>query len=162
MPGRSGLKMRRYSAPVSTFPQRSVRKNGVATTPAPVKEPLSAACVVGDFVFLLAKDGTIQNATPYLIKRIERGADGVDYALFLDSDTGWPLNQCERADPPLSNGTHAPDAGLPLTAMVSVDACPQCGCTELMNCVTYKKCPLCPWKDGPTPQEILDPREARP
>jgi hypothetical protein len=41
-------------------------------------------------------------------------------------------------------------------------ACPQCGCPDLMDCVTYRKCPVCSWKDGLTPQEILDQREARP
>ena len=35
-------------------------------------------------------------------------------------------------------------------------ACPKCDCSDLMDCVTYPKCPLCGWKDGPTVQEIRE------
>jgi hypothetical protein len=55
---------------------------------------------------------------------------------------------------PASNGQHAPS--LPLQAVPLVDAGPQCGCEDLMYCVTYRRCPLCLWKDSPAVQEILE------
>jgi len=64
--------------------------------------------------------------------------------------------------PPAPDTPRAPDRasespapGLPLNGSVTAQACPQCGCTELMDCVTYRKCPVCSWRDGPTAQEIL-------
>ena len=32
------------------------------------------------------------------------GSDGQQYARFLETDTGWPLAQCERTDPPAPVG----------------------------------------------------------
>jgi hypothetical protein len=67
-------------------------------------------------------------------------------------------------DPPQSSAlaSQPPAPGLPLNCSGTARTCPQCGCTELMDCVTYRKCPVCSWRDGPTAREILDPREARP
>jgi hypothetical protein len=78
--------------------------------------------------------------------------------------------QMRQYFPPPAQATDASPAGaqpspalrLPLKGPTPAQGCPQCGCTALLDCVTYKKCPLCPWKDGPTPQEILEQREARP
>ena len=56
---------------------------------------------VGDLVIPLAADGCQipDNGVPfpYLIRAIELGPDGQRYALFLESDTGWPLAQCRKA-----------------------------------------------------------------
>ena len=54
----------------------------------------------GDWCYLLSADGIQQNAEPYLIASLETGPDGQQYARFLETDTGWPLAQCERTDPP--------------------------------------------------------------
>jgi len=54
----------------------------------------------GDWVYLLSLDGVQQNETPYRISIIATGPDGKAYARFVESTTGWPLNQCERTDPP--------------------------------------------------------------
>lgn len=58
----------------------------------------------GDWCYLLSADGVQQNAEPYLIASLETGPDGQQYARFLETDTGWPLAQCERTDPPASVG----------------------------------------------------------
>jgi len=55
----------------------------------------------------------------------------------------------------LALASQPPAPGLPLNGSGTAQACPQCGCTELLDCVTYRRCPLCSWKDGPTAQEIL-------
>ena len=56
---------------------------------------------LGDLVIPLSADGSqIANngvPFPYLISAIEIGPDGQRYALFLESDTGWPLAQCRKA-----------------------------------------------------------------
>ena len=63
--------------------------------------------------------------------------------------------------PPMSaNGTHAPDTGLPLKGQAPAQCCPQCGCPDLMDGLTYRKCAQCSWRDGPLPQEILGPAQA--
>ena len=54
----------------------------------------------GDWCFVLSVDGVQQNAEPYFIASIENGSDGQQYARFYETDTGWPLAQCVRADPP--------------------------------------------------------------
>ena len=54
----------------------------------------------GDWCYLLSADGVQQNAEPYLIASLETGPDGQQYARFYEADTGWPLAQCERTDPP--------------------------------------------------------------
>jgi hypothetical protein len=56
----------------------------------------------GDWCYLLSEDGVQQNAEPYLIASLETWSDGQQYARFYETDTGWPLAQCERADPPTS------------------------------------------------------------
>ena len=58
----------------------------------------------GDWCYLLSADGVQQNVDPYFIAAIETGPDGQQYARFLETDTGWPLAQCERADPPVPVG----------------------------------------------------------
>jgi len=35
---------------------------------------------------------------------LETGPDGQQYARFLETDTGWPLAQCERTDLPAPVG----------------------------------------------------------
>jgi hypothetical protein len=54
----------------------------------------------GDWCYLLSADGVQQNAEPYFCLAIERSPDGQQYARFMETDTGWPLTQCERTDPP--------------------------------------------------------------
>ena len=54
----------------------------------------------GDWCYLLSADGVQHNAEPYWIVSLETGPDGQQYARFLETDTGWPLAQCERTDPP--------------------------------------------------------------
>jgi putative DNA primase/helicase len=55
----------------------------------------------GDWCYLLSADGVRQNAEPYLIASLEIGPDGQQYARFYETDTGWPLAQCERTNPPV-------------------------------------------------------------
>ena len=55
---------------------------------------------VGDFCNLRLADGMLVNPQPYLLIRIEPASDGQAYGFFLETDTGWPLVQCEHADPP--------------------------------------------------------------
>ena len=56
---------------------------------------------MGDLAIPLTADGCQipDNGVPfpYLIRAIELGPDGQRYALFLESDTGWPLAQCRKA-----------------------------------------------------------------
>jgi len=54
---------------------------------------------VGDWVLLLSADGIQQNATPYLVKAIEQGPDGHFYVQFAETLVGWPIDQCEKAEP---------------------------------------------------------------
>jgi tubulysin polyketide synthase-like protein len=54
----------------------------------------------GDWCHLLSGDGVQHNVEPYFIASIETGPDGQQYARFYETDTGWPLAQCERTDPP--------------------------------------------------------------
>jgi len=56
---------------------------------------------IGDLVFLLAEDGTIQNREPWAILDIAYGPDGQSYALFAETSTGWPLERCVPAVPEL-------------------------------------------------------------
>jgi hypothetical protein len=53
-------------------------------------------------------------------------------------------------------GAAPPAPGLLLNGPGAVQVCPRCGCPDLIDCVTYRKCPLCSWKDDPTVQEILE------
>jgi hypothetical protein len=50
---------------------------------------------IGDLVFLLGEDGTIQNGEPWAIIDIGETPDGRSFALFEETDTGWPLERCE-------------------------------------------------------------------
>ena len=72
--------------------------------PEPVKPPEDARARVGDWVLPLTADGAIfphkEFPLPYLISKIEPGADGQLYAQFMESGHYWPLAQCERTDPP--------------------------------------------------------------
>jgi hypothetical protein len=54
----------------------------------------------GDWCSLLSADGVQQNADPYVIASVDIGPDGQQYARFYATNTGWPLAQCERTDPP--------------------------------------------------------------
>jgi hypothetical protein len=66
--------------------------------------------VAGDWAFLFSTDGVQQNAAPYLCTSIEQGPDGRWYARFLETDTGWLVEQCKRADAPAAPpGTDAGD-----------------------------------------------------
>jgi hypothetical protein len=67
---------------------------------------------------------------------------------------GNPSSETSRDPSPPHSAVPPPD--FPLNGHASAHACPQCGCTALMDCVTYRKCPVCSWKDGPTAQEILE------
>jgi hypothetical protein len=40
--------------------------------------------------------------------------------------------------------------------------CPHCGARQWLQGLTYHQCAACGHRDGPTPQEILSPREASP
>lgn len=54
---------------------------------------------IGDMVFLLSADGTIQNAEPWRIVDILDGPDGSGgFVFFRETATGWPLSQCIPAD----------------------------------------------------------------
>jgi hypothetical protein len=55
---------------------------------------------VGDWVWLLSANGVQQNAEPYFIASVETSTDGRQFARFYETDTGWPLAQCERTNPP--------------------------------------------------------------
>ena len=61
----------------------------------------SKAIHAGDWCYLLSADGVQQNVAPYLIASLETSPDGQQYARFYETDTGWPLAQCERTNPPL-------------------------------------------------------------
>ena len=37
--------------------------------------------------------------------------------------------------------------------------CPQCGARQWLQGVTYYQCAPCGYRDGPTPQEILEQQE---
>lgn len=52
---------------------------------------------IGDLVYLLSQDGTIQNREPWAIGDVVAGPDGQEYALFEETTTGWPLRQCAIA-----------------------------------------------------------------
>jgi hypothetical protein len=110
---------------------------------------------VGEWAWLLSADGIQQNSAPYLCISIEQGPDGHWYARFLETDTGWPLAHCARADPPVPAVSNAdplpehgtpPDARSPRPEPVPMEACPQCHCTNLRVLGTYRKCPLCRWR----------------
>ena len=71
-------------------------------TPSPSRDTAAPFLpAVGDLVIPLTADGCQipDNGVPfpYLIRAIEFGSDGQRYALFLESDTGWPLAQCHKA-----------------------------------------------------------------
>jgi predicted RNA-binding Zn-ribbon protein involved in translation (DUF1610 family) len=39
--------------------------------------------------------------------------------------------------------------------------CPQCGARQWLQGITYYQCTPCGYRDGPTPQEILEQQERR-
>jgi hypothetical protein len=111
--------------------------------------------IVGEGAWLLSADDVQQNALPCHSTSIAPGTDGPSYSRFLNTDTGWPLAQCARADSPvpaISNAEVPPAHGTPPDAMFPspepspVEACPQCRCTNLIVLGAYRKCPLCGWK----------------
>ena len=53
---------------------------------------------IGDLVFLLGEDGTIQNPKPWAIIDIGETPDGRGFALFEETATGWPLERCRIAE----------------------------------------------------------------
>jgi hypothetical protein len=58
-----------------------------------------------------------------------------------------------RRPPMATNDAHAPSLGLPLQVTKAAHGCPQCGCPDLMDCVTYRKCPVCSWKEETNQEE---------
>ena len=56
--------------------------------------------MVGDWVWLVSADGVQQYVRPYQIRTMDRGPEGHRYARFAETQSGWPLAQCARADPP--------------------------------------------------------------
>lgn len=52
---------------------------------------------IGDLVYLLSSDGSIQNKEPWAICGIADAPDGQSYAMFSQTTTGWPLRQCALA-----------------------------------------------------------------
>jgi len=55
---------------------------------------------IGDLVYLLSSDGSIQNKEPWAICGIVDAVDAPDgqsYAMFSQTTTGWPLRQCALA-----------------------------------------------------------------
>jgi hypothetical protein len=54
---------------------------------------------IGDMVYLVSEDGTIQNAEPWRIVDIVDGQNGMgSFAFFGETSTGWPLERCVPAD----------------------------------------------------------------
>jgi len=65
-------------------------------------------------------------------------------------------DELARMRPPMStNGAYAPSLGLPLHVTKAAHGCPQCGCPDLMDCVTYRKCPVCAWNEDTNPEESI-------
>ncbi len=58
----------------------------------------------GDQVHLLSLEGTVMNEKPYTITGVQTGPDGKRYATFAESQSGWPLDQLERAEAPVATG----------------------------------------------------------
>jgi phage/plasmid-associated DNA primase len=142
--------------PSNTSHSSLVRGRSVTDMSPHVTEPRPEGCLaVGEWAWLLSADGIQQNSAPYLCISIEQGPDGHWYARFLETDTGWPLAHCARADPPVPAVSNAdplpehgtpPDARSPRPEPVPMEACPQCHCTNLRVLGTYRKCPLCRWR----------------
>ena len=110
------------------------RKNGVAPMQSPVTEPPSEGCpVVGDCPRCDADQMSL----------VQRHGQPACVACSLLSDD----ELAQRCHPMSTNGTHAPSPGLPLHVTKAAHGCPQCGCIDLMDCVTYRKCPVCSWKE---------------
>jgi putative DNA primase/helicase len=133
-----------------------VRGNGVTDGSPPVTAPVPEGCLaLGEWAWFLSAEGVQQNAMPYRCMSIAPGTDGCWYARFLETDPGWPLAHCARADPPAPAVSNAklppahstpPDARSPRPEPSPVEACPQCRCTNLTVLGAYRKCPLCGWK----------------
>lgn len=125
------------------------------TSVTPVTPSTSSPSIaVADWVFLLSVDGAIQNTDPYQVTAIEQGPDGLQYARFLENDTGWLVERCEKAPHPPrmpTNGTHPPGDGLPLSGAppAQADACPTCGHTDWLLGVTSRRCAYCGHVDTP-------------
>src|SRR5262249_51727047 len=82
------------------YPASQQRCNGVTDGSAENGEGENRGIRVGSWCYLLPADGVQQNAEPYFCIALETGPDGQQYARFMETDTGWPLAQCERTDPP--------------------------------------------------------------
>lgn len=68
------------------------------TKPEPPPEPPKPG--IGDLVWLVGRDGAIQNPTPWRIVDLgEDPATGEAFALFEETAAGWPLERCEVARP---------------------------------------------------------------
>jgi hypothetical protein len=118
----------------------SVRENGVATMLSPVTEPLSEECpVVGD----CPRCGADR------VSLVRRHGQPACVACSLLSDG----ELARMRSPKSTNGPHAPPPRLPLHVTKTADGCPQCGCLDLMDCVTYRKCPVCSWKEDTNQEE---------
>ena len=74
------------------------RGEGGVYTPPDNTATLQHLPDIGDLVFLLGKDGTIQNPKPWAITDIGETPDGRSYALFEEIATGWPLERCRIAE----------------------------------------------------------------
>lgn len=85
---------------------------------------------VGTAVWCLDEDGAIVNAHPVVIERVDYTAMGEPYAIFAETDTGWPLTRCEEApatsaeatvveepEPAVSSSAFTPDPPQPSRPM---------------------------------------------
>src|SRR3989442_186623 len=89
MPGRSGLKMRRYSAPVSTFPQRRSRKTTLAFWEKNLGDTLLNnidAPLVEDYLHLLQQQGYAPNS-------INRFREMLSILFNLASSPRWNMTK---------------------------------------------------------------------
>jgi hypothetical protein len=68
-----------------------------------------------------------------------RGSPGVDGSFVTPTDASALSD--ERSPEMLGS------------ACISARVCPQCGCDELMHCATYRKCPVCSWKEDTNQEE---------
>jgi hypothetical protein len=63
--------------------------------------------------------------------------------------------------------TDDPSPSEPTPPLLAVDStalrpCSRCGARQWLAGLTYLVCAACSYRDGPTPQEILGPREGAP
>src|SRR5262245_8536713 len=105
--GTNGRHGTHATVPQPNPPHEAAHQQGPSVPSVPSTPPMeppspseTAPLAVGDWTWLLAENGVVQNKVPYLVTAIAQGPDHEWYVQLRETATGWRLSQCERVAPP--------------------------------------------------------------